>query len=71
MYLLLSRDLRFEGHENTKQMVGLKYFFDHPIENGGLKHVWISTLNNGCQSCFVLRTLVVDFEYLSVIVALK
>lgn len=38
--------LHFEGHKETKQWVHLKYFCDTPIQNGSLRRVWLSKLNN-------------------------
>lgn len=35
----------FEGLSKTKEVVRFKYFSDAPIQNGGLKRVWISTQN--------------------------
>lgn len=40
----------FKRHKKTKQMLCLNYFCNSPKQNGGLKRVCNSTLNNGRQS---------------------
>lgn len=56
--------LYFKIHKKTKQMVHLKYLFDAPMQNGGLKCIlYLIMQNNGFQSyCFLLGKLVVNFS---------